>query len=148
MTAIATDASRVTAAGPLARRRRHGAGPSTGGSAPARAGGVIGLVLVALVVVGAVGVVGSSSGYGADPGTGAGGSEPVAAGGQAGEAMGGGAAATVTLGEGETAWEALRSHAPDGVRHEVFVHEVVRANGVDARELRPGDVLVVPREAR
>jgi hypothetical protein len=50
----------------------------------------------------------------------------------------------VAVGEGETAWEVLKPHTPEGTAHEVFVHEVLRANEVDARELRPGDVLLVP----
>lgn len=52
----------------------------------------------------------------------------------------------VVLGPGETAWEALRAHAPAGVDHREFVVGVLRANDVDARDLRPGDVLWV--EAR
>lgn len=45
----------------------------------------------------------------------------------------------------ETAWEALAPHRPAGVDHAVFVHEVMRLNDVDARKLRPGDVLRVPQ---
>lgn len=142
MTAIATDPRHVPAADLPARRRRRGTAASTVAH-PARAGGAVLWAVIALAVVVAVGVVGSGSGQGAGVATAAGGSTPVAAGGATG-----GAAATVTLGEGETAWEALKPHTPDGVRHEVFVHEVVTANGVDARQLRPGDVLVVPGEGR
>lgn len=145
MSAIATDPRHVPAADSPMRPRRHGAAASTGAH-PVRAGGAALWALIALAVVVAVGVVGSGSGHGAGVATAAGGSTPVVAGGE--PTATGGAAATVTLGEGETAWEALKPHTPEGMRHEVFVHEVVRANGVDARELRPGDVLVVPGEGR
>ena len=54
--------------------------------------------------------------------------------------------AQIVIGPGETAWEALKPHAPEEAHHTVFVHEVLRANDVDARSLRPGDVLAVPSE--
>lgn len=142
MTAVATDSRRATTSVPPVRRRPRGIAVSTSAS-PARPGGMVLWGVIALAVVAAVGVVGSGGGYGADVATAAGESTTAAAG---GEWTAADAAVTVTLGEGETAWEALKPHTPDGVRHEVFVHEVVRANGVDARELRPGDVLVVPGE--
>lgn len=153
MTAIATDSRCATAVGRPARRRPGATAPATAAD-PARAGGAIPWVVLVLAVVGAVGVVGTAGGGGADVATAAGGSAPLAAGDEGGGAAVGepsgeaSAAATVTLGEGETAWEALKPHTPAGMRHEVFVHEVVQANGVDARELRPGDVLVVPRVDR
>lgn len=50
----------------------------------------------------------------------------------------------VVVEAGESAWEALRPHRPAGVDHAVFVHEIMSFNDVDARELRPGDVLRVP----
>lgn len=50
----------------------------------------------------------------------------------------------VVVESGETAWEALKAHRPAGMDHAVFVHEVMSFNGVDARELRPGDALRVP----
>ncbi len=113
---------------------------------------LLAVVFAVVVVVGAVGVVGSGSGRGTDFGGVADGAASAAAQARSdevgGEPGGAGTAATVTLGEGETAWEALRPHAPEGTRYEVFVHEVMRANDVDARELRPGDVVVVPGEAR
>lgn len=55
------------------------------------------------------------------------------------------ATTSVVVESGETAWEALEPHRPAGVDHAVFVHEVMSLNDVDARRLRPGDVLQVPR---
>lgn len=155
MTAIATVPRPATTAGrPVQRRSRAGGRPARG-NGRAGAGGMALLVVIAVGVIGVVGVVGSGSGHGAALSGGvADGAAPAAAAAGArprqvgDEPAGVGAAATVTLGRGETAWEALRPHAPDGTRYEVFVHEVMRANDVDARELRPGDVVVVPGEAR
>lgn len=152
MTAITTvPRPATTARRPVQRRSRAGGRPGRG-CGRARPGGMALVVVLALGIIGLVGVVGSGSGHGAALGGVADGAAPAAAGArpsQVGdEPAGVGAAATVTLGRGETAWEALRPHAPDDTRYEVFVHEVMRANGVDARELRPGDVVVVPGEAR
>lgn len=149
MTALAPHPPSVTAARPVPPRSPHGHRTSVGVHPPARGGGAVVLGLVAAVVVVVVAVLGSGTGHGADLGGEHGGLEPVAARADAGTGDGPfGAGAAVVLGEGETAWEALRPHVPDGAAHEVFVHEVLQANDVDARELRPGDVLVVPGEAR
>lgn len=153
MTAIATDPRRATTASRPARRRPRAGGRPVEGQHRATAGGMALLaVAFAVVVVGAVGVVGSDSGHGAGLGGVAEGGPSAAARARSdqvpGDSGGAGTAATVTLGKGETVWEALRPHAPEGIRYEVFVHEVMRANDVDARELRPGDVVVVPGEVR
>lgn len=152
MTAIATDPRRATTAGRPVRGRSRADGRPAGRPDRAGAGGLALLVVLAVGVIGAVGVVGSSSGHGAALSGVADGAAPAAAEARSSqvrdEAAGAGTAATVTLGQGETVWEALRSHAPEDTRYEVFVHEVLRANDVDARELRPGDVVVVPGEAR
>lgn len=152
MTAIATDRRYATTAGrPTARRSRADGRPARENSR-AGAGGTVLLVVLAIGVIGAVGVVGSASGHGAalsrvadEAGPAAGEARPSQA---RADSAGAGTAATVTLGQGETVWEALRPHAPDDTRYEVFVHEVMQANDVDARELRPGDVVVVPDDAR
>lgn len=153
MTAIATDRRYATTAGrPTARRSRADGRPARENSR-AGAGGMALLVVLAIGVIGAVGVVGSASGHDAALSRVADGAGPAAADearpSQArADSAGAGTAATVTLGQGETVWEALRPHAPGDTRYEVFVHEVMQANDVDARELRPGDVVVVPDDAR
>lgn len=98
-------------------------------SPPARRRTARGLLLSTLAAALVIAVAGAAGGQG-------GGAADAAAGAARSEA--------VAIGESETAWEALKPHTPDGTAHEVFVHEVLRANEVDARELRPGDVLRVP----
>jgi nucleoid-associated protein YgaU len=45
---------------------------------------------------------------------------------------------------GDTVWDLARRHAPAGAGVGEYAAVIVRANGVDARRLQPGDVLVLP----
>lgn len=112
-------------AGPLAaagdRRTRRGAEPMAA------------LLLALMALVGFLAMTGAASGRSPAAGPPAVETDDVGA--------------RIVIGPGETPWEALKEHAPEGAAHPAFVHEVLQVNDVDARHLRPGDVLVVPRSA-
>lgn len=132
-----TDVAMRSGAGmpsPVAARERRARGRTR---RPAhRAHGRLPAMLLALalvvVVLASGGVPGGGGGAPAQAESAAAASEPAEV------------ATRVVVESGETAWEALKAHRPAGMDHAVFVHEVMSFNGVDARELRPGDALRVP----
>lgn len=56
------------------------------------------------------------------------------------------AAVSVVVQPGDTIYDLALLHAPEGVDTLSYAALVARANGVDARRLVPGSVLLLPRE--
>lgn len=52
----------------------------------------------------------------------------------------------LVVAERDTLWDLAREHAPDDMDRREWAAEVADRNGIDPREIRPGDALRVPAE--